>query len=348
MNDNILKVFYECMEKRNYPIDAQFIFVYNNYSTYTDDPHLEECFDDEEVHEILDSVSDIFRDTIALGSENEFLKWLSLHNRSDKKIYVYTMAQYVNGFGRRTLIPALCQYYGIINLNADAYMSAIGCNKETMFKLLLANSMSNLLAPTIFINTFQRANFEEIITILGNHIIIKPICESCCIDVIILKDYTKNDLNLHIDNLIQKYGHVMIQKYILGSEIGITVFFHNNEMYTLTPIQMIFSSGKTHLTHADSYYGNYQLKPCNVPIELLEMCKQMSHLLKFHCITRYDFRFDGVNFYLFDLSPNPTINGYTSSNLAAQSTLQCDHRGIMRLMAYDKIALFEPSLNCTK
>lgn len=348
MNNNILRDFYEYMEKKNYPIDAQFVFVYNNYSTYIDDPHLEECFDDDEVHEILDSVSDIFREIIALGSEKEFLKWLFLHKWSDKNIYLYTMAQYVNGFGRRVLIPALCQYYDIINLNADAYTSAIGCNKETMFKLLLANNMQSILAPTIFINTFQTTNFKEIISTLGNHIIIKPICESCCIDVIILKDYTINELNLHIDTLIRKYGHVMIQKYIVGKEIGITVFFHNNEMYTFTPIEMIFSSGKTHLTHTDSYYENYQLKTCNVPIELLEMCKKMSHLLKFHCLTRYDFRFDGINFYLFDLSPNPTINGYTSSNLAAQSTLQCDYRGIIRLMAYNKIALFEPSFNRAK
>ncbi|MCI8968271.1 MAG: hypothetical protein HFH75_11930 [Lachnospiraceae bacterium] len=348
MNNNILKSFYEYMEKKNYPIDAQFVFVYNDYSTYADDPHLEECFDEDEVHEILDSVSDIFKETIALGSEKEFLNWLFLRKCSDKKIYVYTMAQYVNGFGRRALIPALCQYYGLINLNADTYMSTIGCNKETMFKLLLANNLHDILVPTIFINTFQSINFEKIISTLGKHIIIKPICESCCIDVIILKDYTINELNLHINTLLQKYGHVMIQKYVFGEEIGITVFFHNNEMYTLTPIQMVFSSGKTHLTHTDSYYENYQLKTCNVPIELLEMCKKMSYLLKFHCITRYDFRFDGTNFYLFDLSPNPTINGYTSSNLAAQSTLQCDHRGIMRLMAYDKIALFEPSFNCTK
>lgn len=336
------------MEKETYPINATFVFVYNNYSTYMDDPHLEECFDDEEVHEILDSVSDIFKETIALGSEAEFVKWISSCEKSENNIYVYTMAQYINGFGRRTLIPALCQYYGFINLNADTYMSAIGCNKETMFKLLLANNISEILAPTIFISTFQSINFEEINSKLGNHIIIKPICESCCIDVIVLEEYTQNELDLHVGKLIQKYGHAMIQKYILGSEIGITVFFHNNAMYTLSPIQIIFSSGQTHLTHKDSFYNNYDLKPCNVPNKLLETCKKMSHLLKFHCITRYDFRFDGVNYFLFDLSPNPTINGFTSSNLAAQSTLQCDHRGILRLMAYEKIALLEPSFNCTK
>ena len=348
MEENILKAFYEDMETKIYPIDAQFAFVYNDYSTYSDDPHLEECFDDDEVHQILDSVSDIFRETIALGSEHRFLKWMSLHKNPGKNIYVYTMAQYVNGFGRRTLIPALCQYYNIINLNADAYMSAIGCNKETMFKLLLANNMSNILAPTIFISAHQNIDFDEIISKLGERIIIKPICESCCIDVIVLEHYNKDELNSHIDNLIKKYRHIMIQKYISGSEIGITVFFHNNEMYTLTPVQMVFPFGKNYLTHTDSYYENYQLKPCNVPDELLEMCKKMSYLLNFYCITRYDFRFDGKNYYLFDLSPNPTINGYTSSNLAAQFTLQCDHRGIIRLMAYNKISLFEPSFNCTE
>lgn len=118
-------------------------------------------------------------------------------------------------------------------------------------------------------------------------------------------------------------------------------------MYTLPPIQLIFSSGKKHLTHTDSFYGNYHLTECHVPHNILDTCKQMSYALGFFCTTRFDFRFDGKNYYLFDISPNPTVNGYTSSNYAARSALDCDHRGILRLMVYEKIKSFEPSLNGT-
>lgn len=346
MDKNILKIFFDGMETKKYPINAIFVFVYNDYNTYSDDePHLEECFDNEEVHEIIDSVCDLFDETIALGSENAFIEWCSSQRPSNKKVYVYTMAQYVDGFGRRTLIPALCQYYGFININADAYMSALGCNKQTMYNLLAVNSFSDILAPTIFLNHIEDINCEEINSKLGNDIILKPINESCCIDTIVLKKFTDSELITYATQLLKKYGHAMVQKYISGQEIGITTVCYNNEIYTLTPMQIIFPSGKTYLTHTDSFYGNYQLEACKVPSELLTSCKKMSAALEFYCTTRYDFRYDGKKYYLFDLSPNPTVNGYSSSNFAARATLQCDHRGILRLMAYTKISLFEPSLD---
>lgn len=346
MNKDTLKNFYAYMENQKYPIDATFIFVYNDYNTYNNnDPHIEECFDNEEAHEIVDSVGDIFAETLTFSSEKLFVEWCTTRKPSAQRIYVYTMAQYINGFGRRTLIPALCQYYGFINLNADVYMSAIGCNKKTMFQLLIANNMESILAPTIFLDSFNEINMDMIYSQLGNQIILKPINESCCIDTIVLRDYTKNELASSAIQLINKYGYAMVQTYISGKEIGVTVVCHNSDLFTLAPMQVIFSAGKTYLTHIDSYYENYQLKNYTISPEVLESCKNISKILGFYCIARYDFRYDGKNYYLFDLSPNPTINGYTSSNLAARETLQCDHRGIIRLMAYEKIALFEPPFN---
>lgn len=341
---SVLKAFYDEMESKKYPINAIFIFVYNDYSTYTDDPHLEECFDDEEVHEIIDSVSDLFEETLSFGSEKSFIEWCATY-QSYKKVYVYTMAQYISGYGRRTLIPAICEYYGFININADAYMSAIGCNKKTMYKLLESDDLSDILAPTIFIDRFSNISYKKVFDKLGNHIILKPINESCCIDTMVLKDYTENELTLRAKQLLDEYGHAMVQKYIPGQEIGITVICHKNKMYALTPIQLSFLGEKEYLTHMDSFYGNYQLIPCNVPSELLRLAEKINRTLEFYCTSRYDFRYDGKKYYLFDLSPTPTINGYTSCNFAARTTLQCDHRGILRLMVYEKIALFEPSLN---
>ena len=114
------------------------------------------------------------------------------------------MAQYIEGFGRRTLIPALCQYYGFININADAYMSALGCNKETMYKLLAVNNMSEILAPTVFINQYQNIDYKYIRSKLGAHVVLKPINESCCIDIAILENYTESDLYYHTNQLLNK------------------------------------------------------------------------------------------------------------------------------------------------
>ena len=71
-----LKKFYDYMEQQKHRINAVFIFVYNDEKTYDNDPHLEECFDDIEVHEILDSVSDLFEEIFSFGSEKDFISWV--------------------------------------------------------------------------------------------------------------------------------------------------------------------------------------------------------------------------------------------------------------------------------
>lgn len=73
------------MEAQAYPINATFVFVYNDYNTYVNDPHLEECFDNAEVHEILDSVKDLFQDTLAFNSEKAFIQWCAKQSMQKKK-----------------------------------------------------------------------------------------------------------------------------------------------------------------------------------------------------------------------------------------------------------------------
>lgn len=350
MTKNILKNFYEAMESQSHPILATFVFVYNDYNTYADanDPHIEECFDFEEVNEILDSVRDLFIKVLSFGSEALFLQWCIDYDHSQEVIYVYSMAQNIRGYSRRTLIPAICEYYGFINVGASAYLSALGCNKMSMFNLLEQAGYKNALAPTKFISTSDQLLSDQFPTGAEGLVVLKPPCESCCIDVYVVASNDTNLLLQKCDYLIQKYGRAMVQEYVAGKEIGITVVWHKKRAIALTPIQLVFEGDKKYLTSKDSFYCNYQLTPCLVPDELIEVCQKMSEQLEFHCVVRYDFRFDGFRYCLFDISPNPTINGYTSSNFAAQHYLNCDHRGILRLLTYEKICLFEPAFDGTE
>ena len=254
------------------------------------------------------------------------------------------MAQRINGYNRRVLIPALCLYYGFINLNADPYMSAIGCNKETMYNLLESKSFDAFIPPTLYFDLDTPVNLDLINSNCGKYLIIKPICESCCIDVFFIQE-SKSTIHT-INYLINKYNRCMVQKYIPGKEIGITVVYHDSNYYALPPIEIVFQDDKQFLTHEDSYYENYELKVCDTSEILLRECEKMSKALEYNCITRYDFRFDGYNYFLFDISPNPTLSGHSSSNYAARNLLNCDHRGIYKLLAFEKLYLFEPSFHC--
>lgn len=337
------------MESCKHIDNAIFVFVYNDYDTYHNDPHIEECFDDEEVAEILDSVRDLFDKTFSFGSEEKFIRWCYEKRCDENIVFVYTMAQRINGYSRRTLIPSICEYYGFVNINANAYISAIGCNKKTLFKLL-EESYGDFLAPTLFIDESTEINYYNIIKNLGQNLVFKPISESCCIDNSIVMNCSTDDLNKNIKILLDKYGQLMIQRYIPGKEIGITIFWHLKKPYALTPIELVLLEGNQYLKHIDSFNTNYDLKKIDVTPSLLSVCEQMSKTLEFECVSRFDFRLDNENnnYYLFDISPNPTVNGFTSSNWAAQEYLNSDYRSIFRLMVYEKFLSLEPSFDGTK
>lgn len=335
--------FYNEMDKKVKRINAVFVFVYNGYETYLDDEHLEECYTEDEKNEVIVALTSIFEETMSFSSEDEFIVQCNKLKQMKKQIFVYSMAQNITGYNRRTLIPALCDYYGFININADAYMSALGCNKMTMFKLLSQPKFDEYMPKTLFLTRNQPYVCDEILSILGKDIIIKPNCESCCIGVKILKDANADILQNTLNESLSMYQNLIVQEFIPGKEIGITVFHHNNTYYALQPIEIVFNQDKDYLEHIDSYYDNYQLKPYHCPDELLLKCEEMSRELEFECITRFDFRFNGDRYFLFDISPNPTLNDFSSCNYAVRNTFKTDFRGVYKLLAYEKIDLFKPT-----
>ncbi len=343
---NIVEDFHELLKKyKTQKYDATGVFVYNDFNTYkNDDPHIEECYDGIFIQEVKEAFQSIFKNVLLCPSEQFFINLLP-ELIKNKKVYVYTMAQNIEGYSRRSLIPALCEYYGFININADTYTSVIGVNKQIAFKLL--NKYEKYMPHTIYISNKNISQLKTLLLDSSEKVIIKPDCESCCIDVeVFLKDNFVG-IKKHCDKLLLKYNFVIIQDFKEGDEIGVTILKYGNKYFSLYPVKLTYENSINYLTNLDSRYNNFTLTPlCHIP-KLEEYSIKFAEELNFSGVSRFDFKVDNNNFYLFDISPNPTISLESSCNLAFIKTFDSDNKGIYQFLAINSI-LFKPSFNTTK
>lgn len=81
------------------------IFVYNSPETMNDTKHSSECIFQEELHMIVTSFRKTAEVVYAIDGENKFINCILDLKRKHKYLLVYSMAQNLNGDGRRSLIP---------------------------------------------------------------------------------------------------------------------------------------------------------------------------------------------------------------------------------------------------
>lgn len=344
---NIVEEFHKLLKKfENQKYDATGVFVYNDTNTYeNNDPHIEECYDGIFIQEVKEAFQSIFNDVLLCPSEHFFINILpELIKKSN--VYVYTMAQNIEGYGRRSLIPALCEYYGFTNVNADTYTSVIGVNKQIAFTLL--RKYKKYIPRTIYISNKNILQLKTKLLKSSEKVIIKPDCESCCIDV---KVFLKNDfieIKKHCEKLLLKYNFVILQDFKDGDEIGITVLKYGNKYFSLNPVRLTYESDKKYLTNLDSRYGNFTLTPLAHIPKLEEYAIKFAEELNFDGVSRFDFKVcENQNFYLFDISPNPTVSFESSCNVAFIKTFDSDNKGIYQFLAINSV-LFKPPFNTTK
>lgn len=317
------------------------VFVYNGYNTYSSsDPHIEECFDKYEAQEVYDAFDEIFEEVLLYPSEESFIS--SLNYLKNKTVYVYTMAQFTKGYARRALVPALCEYYGFTNINADTYTSVIGVNKKTTFALL--PQFDKYFPKTDYIS---KENISDLYALLKNHskrIIIKPDCESCCIDVEVFDKSDFDGVFCHCSKLIQKYKFLILQDFIEGREVGLTLVNFENNFVALQPIEIKYKTYKDYLTNIDSRYTNLDFVFSDIDSKIKNTAIQIAKILEFTGISRFDFRIcDDGSYYLFDISPNPTLSGGSSCNLAFINAVDGNYKSIYQFLAFN--SLLKPSLN---
>lgn len=326
------------------------VFVYNSVEN-ADYMHRTECILPIEEQMIVNSFRMIAQYVYSFDSESSFIREICELKNKHKYVLVYSMAQNTNGVGRRTLIPLLCRHYNLINIASDEYASFLSGDKNLMQIILEHNSKLNF-PKTIYINQIDSNSLKnEINSLSTGTYIVKPTDESASIGVERF-DISYKTKKLFYDFLIgycKKFPTFCIQEYIDGPEIEVPVLKIKKDFFVPGVCQII--NDKDYLDYdtvgLDLYnFTNYPYQSK----EIIESAIIVAKTLKFHCLSRIDFRVLNGTPYIIDIGANPTISTHSSTNYLFKSLLGSEYSiyHLLVLRALIEHELFKPSFNHSK
>ena len=141
---NIHKLYNTICHSKLLPSEYAVIFVYNEESLIEDEEHSSECITPIERDMIINSFRKSAQYVYAINGEDSFISMISTLKEKHQYIFVYSMAQNLNGVGRRSLVPILCDYYKLNNIGSNFLASTLGGDKELMYKLIAPHVGSNI------------------------------------------------------------------------------------------------------------------------------------------------------------------------------------------------------------
>ncbi len=328
------------------------IFVYNEDSLIEDEEHSSECVTPIERDMIINSFRKSTQYVYAINGEDSFISMLSVLKKKHKYIFVYSMAQNINGIGRRSLIPILCDYYKLNNIGSSFLASTLGGDKELMYKLI-APYVNNNIPFTVYID--KTMNLEQTLKKIGSGTyILKPNDESASIGVekITISNENTMDILKQLTKYQEKHSHFCIQEYIDGPEIEIPLLFHEHEYYCPGCVEILNSSPSGYLDYDTVKMDDYSFKEYTGALSatLISCSKNVAKALGFETICRIDFRIKNNIPYIIDIGANPTISFHSSTNYIFRKRFG-NESAVYQLLLFKSLAnakLFKPSFNETK
>lgn len=322
------------------------IFVYNDEELINDNEHSSECITSIEKDMIVGSFQKSVQYVYAINSEDSFINKYPALKERHKNIFVYSMAQNINGIGRRSLIPLLCDYYKLNNIGSDFFSSTLGGHKELMYTLITPYAYNNI-PFTIYVDRFT--NLHELIKKLEDGIyILKPNDESASIGVEKLEISPENHIGIveQLSNYQKKYTRFCIQEYIDGPEIEVPLLFYDQGYYCPGCVEIINSSPFGYLDYDTVKMDEYSFTEYsgNLYNQIIDCSKKVAIALNFKTICRIDFRIKNNIPYIIDIGANPTISMHSSTNYIFRKRFG-DESAVYRLLFFMgllKTKLFEP------
>lgn len=312
-------------------------FVYNSLkSSSIDALHKSECVYADEVALIENSFHS-FPDlkVIICDGEKTFLDNAPTLKESYKNIYVYSMAQNINGVGRRCLVPLVCEYYGFINISSNSRSSFLGGDKKLMFTLLRKKVN---MPKRIFLDKLDKEAIIHIIKV-SNNLILKPNSESASIGIEkIRKDMPDAFVFSLIERALTTYGTIMLEEFIDGDEVECTILPWQDGQYICEPVKILKDTDfLDYATVASDSYG-FELYDSSYANDIKRQAGIAYSLLGFDSIARFDFMVKNGETYLFDITPNPTISSCSSAN-TAMHLIKDDDRAIYIALLLQKLLI---------
>lgn len=325
-------------------------FVYNTAEKIRDVVHASECVYPEERDMIVNSFREKVKYVYPFDSEIAFANEIQRLKARHKHILVYSMAQNINGIGRRCLVPLLCDYYNLINIGAGTMACIYGGSKYLMYEML--RSIPDIHFPKTYY-VLSKDNIPETLKhIRKGKWLLKPNDESASIGIEIFESSKYSDLLLEA-KLIEyhkQFPIFCVQEYIEGAEVAVPLLWYNGKYYCPGISEVVFQQGREYLDYDTVALGNcsYQEYTGSLSTKLIRDSICVAERLCYRAISRIDFRIKNGIGYIEDIGPNPTISEENGVNELFRVRLGAQSSCVYQLLLYTALehnGLFKPPLN---
>lgn len=324
------------------------VFVYNDCNN-ADDLHQSECITPNEHLMILNSFREIAEFVYSFNSEDSFIENIKLLQFKHKHLLVYSMAQNINGIGRRALIPLICKYYNLINIGSNEYSSFLSGDKKLMHQLLCNENLN--FPQTIFIDRYNFPNLIDTIkSISDGKYIIKPIDESASIGVKVVNYSRHNMVELEKELLkyALKYNSFCLQEFIDGKEVEVPVMKIREEFFSPGVCEIVFEQCTNYLDYDTVGMNAYGFTTyTDFKQKIVDNAKCVAKTLEFDVLGRIDFRIKNGIPYIIDIGANPTISTHSTTNYLFKKVFGSESivYHLLVIISLMRHNLFKPSLD---
>lgn len=258
---------------------------------------------------IMNSLKEIFTEVIHYEEPQDFINNISKHIND---VVISAIWSGTNSRNRKSLIPAICESYGIEYVGADAFVQSL-CQDKALTKLYC--KQFDIGIPGGILVT--KNDSIDLLASLNYPVIIKPNAEGSSIGI------SDNSIADNMNDAIKKtkailefYSQVLVEEYVDGVEVAICCVGKPNAISTCEVVALEID-GNMHLEHR---VWGFESKKCGAAkIARKVITQQVSpHIINeakriFSSLGKVDYmRIDGRiledRFYLIELTPDCSLH----------------------------------------
>lgn len=325
-----------------------------NKESFIQHANFSEFFSKAEFASIASSIIESFGYVRIFYSETEFMQYVfdNLNVLPKDNIIIYNFMRDGIGEGKKSLIPAFCDLYGLKYISSNAFVISLLRNKFVYSKYLYS-----LKIPVPFTACTNMLDSKIYDKIKGEKIIIKNIFESASIgldenNVFCVSDYCSLISIIEELNIKMNSNNLLIQEFIPGKECEVFVVKYQNKFYSFDPIMLNINNSSIITSDISDDYDysfsrlsdNCSYQICNA---IQKSAEKSADLLNIKNYARFDYRInDKGEFYLIDIAGSPYLTRHSSINYLFTQVLGLKYSDIFLFIAAITIDNYSHEVNC--
>ncbi len=325
-----------------------------NEEAFIHHANFSEFFSKAEFACIASTITELFGYVRIFYSETEFMQYVlnSIKTLCTKDIIIFNFTRDGVSEGKKSLIPAFCDLYGLKYVSSNAFVISLLRNKFVYTQYLGSLDIKvpfTICSKIITYNLFCRLKNKKLI--------IKNIFESASIgldetNVIDFSDYDIMTREIERFHRKMQSDNLLIQEYIHGTECEVFVIRYGNKLYSFTPIRININNSSIITTRISDEY-DYTFSPldecfshqiCNSIQKSAEMAADLLNIKNY---ARFDYRVKkNGEFFLIDIAGSPYLTRHSSIEYLFTQLLGLKYSDIFLLIAAITVANYSHEVNC--